>query len=60
MDELFPARRIPFEDTTIMTARDFDAVLTRHYGDYMQLPPEEQRGNHEASTVILGPNSPQN
>ena len=41
-----------------MTARDFTAVLTRHYGDYMQLPPEDQRVNHEASTVILGPHAP--
>ena len=41
-----------------MTARDFDAVLTRHYGDYMQPPPEDQRANHQASMVVLGPNAP--
>ena len=58
LDELFPAQRVPFEDTTVMTARDFDTILTRHYGDYMQLPPEDQRVNHEASTVILGPHAP--
>ena len=58
LDELFPAQRVPFEDITVMTARDFDAVLTRHYGDYMQPPPEDQRANHQASTVVLGPNAP--
>lgn len=24
----------------------YDAYLTKHYGDYMQLPPEEKRHTH--------------
>ena len=58
LEELFPARRVPFEDITVMTAHDDDAILRRGYGDYMQLPPEEERVNHQASTVVLGPNAP--
>lgn len=44
--ELFPARRIPFEGTEFPFPKENDALLTRCYGDYMQLPPEEDRRNH--------------
>ena len=32
-----------FEDTRLMAIKDSDGYLTRLYGDYMQLPPEEKR-----------------
>lgn len=34
----------PFEDMKAMCIRDWDAYLTVEFGDYMQLPPEEERG----------------
>lgn len=35
--------RLPFEDTTIPVPAGYDALLREVYGDYMQLPPEDQR-----------------
>ena len=37
---------VPFEDTTLIIPRDYDAYLKTLYGDYMQLPPEEKRISH--------------
>lgn len=34
---------LPFADTTVVVPRDYDGYLTCLYGDYMQLPPVEQR-----------------
>ncbi len=36
---------VPFEDTTIQIPRQYHEYLTTHYGDYMQLPPENERGS---------------
>ncbi|MCF2705934.1 LicD family protein [Arcanobacterium haemolyticum] len=58
IDELFPAQRVQFDDITLMVPRDYDAVLTRGYGDYMAIPPESERVNHEAASVVFGPNAP--
>ena len=38
--------RVPFEDTTILVPEDYDKVLSSMYGDYMKLPPEENRKGH--------------
>ena len=34
---------LPFEGREYMAIADYDSYLTKHYGDYMQLPPEEKR-----------------
>ena len=34
---------LPFEDTELMAFKDWDTSLRLSYGDYMQLPPVEQR-----------------
>lgn len=36
-----------FEDADFMTLKDTDTVLTTLYGDYMALPPVEERETHE-------------
>lgn len=38
--------KIPFEDMMIDIPVDYDKMLTKIYGDYMQLPPEEKRVSH--------------
>ena len=35
-----------FNDITVKGFKDYDTYLKRVYGDYMQLPPEDQRVNH--------------
>ena len=54
-DDLFPAVDVPFEDITVKLPREYDAILTQGYGDYMQLPPVEQRKNHQPHHIDLGP-----
>lgn len=34
---------IPFENLMVSIHRDYDTVLRRYFGDYMQLPPEEEQ-----------------
>ena len=34
---------LPFEDTVLMAPKNWDQVLKQIYGDYMQLPREEDR-----------------
>ena len=33
----------PFEEFEVLIPKDYDTILTRIYGDYMQLPPPEKR-----------------
>ncbi len=45
---------LPFEDIEIPVPGNYDNFLTLSYGDYMQLPPEEQRQPpHDAAFVDL-------
>lgn len=40
-----------FEGKKYMCIKDYNAYLTQHYGDYMQLPPEERRVTHHEFRV---------
>lgn len=42
---------LPFEGKNYMCIKQYDAYLTKHYGDYMQLPPEEKRITHHKFKV---------
>lgn len=44
--ELFPLREMEFEGITVNVPNNYDAYLTRIFGDYMKMPPEEKRVNH--------------
>ena len=53
-EELFPAIEVPFENVTTKLPKEYDTLLCRGYGDYMQLPPVEKRKNHSLFEVDLG------
>ncbi len=42
---------VPFEDAEFFIPRNADKYLTLQYGDYMQLPPEEDRMTHSICSV---------
>lgn len=45
-EELFPLQYLDFEGAKFPFPKEMDKLLTRYYGNYMQLPPEEERRNH--------------
>ena len=55
--EIFPIEyyedtvRLPFEDMEVTCPKEYDAVLTQIYGDYMTPPPEDKRNKHGTSLV---------
>ena len=55
MDDLYPPLELPFENITVQVARNYDAMMRRSYGDYMELPPLEQRRNHKPCEIDFGP-----
>lgn len=52
MDDLAPVR---FEGEEFMSYGDRDAYLRHMYGDYMALPPENERVGHEFRGLDFGP-----
>ena len=38
--------KVPFEDASFYIVRNYDEMLRQQYGDYMQLPPVEERVYH--------------
>lgn len=42
-----------FEHLYVQIPNDYDAVLREEYGDYMQIPPEGQRGNHGEIEIAI-------
>lgn len=47
-----------FEYSKIRIPKGYDHVLQTRYGDYMKLPPLEQRGTHHDNIVFYDPNVP--
>ena len=43
---------LPFEDTVIRVPVEYDSYLTRDFGDYMKLPPEEKRVTVHPAAII--------
>lgn len=44
--DIYPLKKLPFEDVELNFPHNLHNNLTGMYGDYMQLPPEEKRKNH--------------
>lgn len=43
---------VPFEDTFIEVPKEYDAILSQVYGDYMAFPPEEKRCAHHSRFYV--------
>ena len=51
---LFPTRLIDFDGIQLQAPADPDAYLRTLYGDYMQLPPEDERYTHLPKVLDFG------
>ena len=54
-DAISSVYEVPFETTTANIAIGNDNCLRKTYGDYMQLPPEEERGMHHQTEIFYDP-----
>lgn len=52
-DELYPMTKGLFGGLEINLPAKNHEMLQRQYGDYMQLPPEEQRGGHDIVELVF-------
>lgn len=50
-EKIFPLSKIKFGDKEYWCPNDYDYMLTRQYGDYMQIPPQEKRITHNPLMV---------
>ena len=51
---LFPTVTVPFDGMEAAVPGDYDRYLTRTFGDYMQLPPEDKRHCHFPAVLDFG------
>lgn len=49
--DLFPLEKVPFEDMELYIPANNHEFLTHVYGDYMKLPPENERVNHMPKVI---------
>ena len=52
--EIYPVQKVKFEYLEINLPANNDEILRKVYGDYMQLPPEDQRVNHMPLVIDFG------
>lgn len=49
-----PPKKVKFEDIEAKVPNDYDYILRLIYGDYMQIPPEEERITHIIENLDFG------
>lgn len=49
--EIYPLQEAEFEGLKVYLPAKNHEILTRHYGDYMKLPPEEERIGHDLAEI---------
>ncbi len=57
IEDIFPLKDIQFEDLTVKIPNHYDKMLRQTYGNYMELPKEEDRVNHGAYLIDFGDGS---
>lgn len=53
LDELLPVKRMMFEGFEISVPNDVNNILEKCYGNYMELPPIEDRVGHLPKKIVL-------
>lgn len=51
--QLYPLRKIKFEDTEVYFPGNLEDILTDEYGDFMQVPPPEKQKNHCPDILVF-------
>lgn len=51
LSDIFPLKKLDFEDIQVNVMNNYDKNLTNIYGDYMAIPPEEKRYNHRPAII---------
>lgn len=54
-DDYVPAKKAKFEDLEVNIPKNIDKILKNIYGDYMNIPPKEERYNHAPQILDFGP-----
>ena len=54
IDDFEPHSEVDFEDISACIPKESDDILKRLFGDYMKLPPEDERVNHALETIDFG------
>lgn len=54
-ESIFPLKEKVFEGYTFFVPANYDAYLREYFGDYMQLPPEDQRNVHHMDIAPFTP-----
>lgn len=52
--DFLPPKKAKFEDIEVNIPNDYDKILKRLYGDYMQLPPEDKRFRPAPGKIDFG------
>ena len=53
-EDIFPLKRVPFEQAEVFLRNNYDSALRKCYGEYMTLPPVEKREIHPAIRLDFG------
>ena len=53
-DDFEPSVKFKFEDMEVVLPKNYDKLLKKVYGDYMELPPVEKRYNHAPDLIDFG------
>lgn len=51
-DYVFPLKKLQFENQKFFVPNNYDEYLKKMYGNYMQLPPKEERNTHAIKIII--------
>lgn len=54
-EDYLPPKKVKFEDLEVNIPNNYDKILKDIYGDYMKIPPEEERYNHAPQILDFGP-----